>query len=398
MTIQILSLEEAFEDNGLKILVHGMAGSGKTVMSATAGMPTILLSAESGLLSLKKFMKESKALTKNVKVIKISSFSDLREAREWLEDQPQMADWLILDSVSEIAEQILAYEKSISKDPRAAYGNLTDQMLAELRKFRDLPGYNVMMTCKQVREVDEDTKRTRYVPSFPGRQVGAAVPYMFDEVFALRVEEDDEGQKYRTVQTDRDVHYEAKDRSGELDMFEDPNLKHILYKINPDYVMVRDRDPETLKSANELRKLEEEEQEQEELDDEQDGVELEDGGSEENEEQDEQEQEEQEQEEENTDSKVDEFVVAPKPMFFYHPESESFLSFKKGDQVSVEVIEQCTEMKRKEWDEAKKAAEEKAHNNSAWRCCDCDAAMGNEEPESGSECGECGGTEFYEDA
>ena len=195
MAIEILTLEEAMEDKGLKILVHGMAGSGKTVLAATGGLPTIILSAEAGLLSLKKFMKESSSLAKNIKIIQIKSFEDLKETREWLQNEKQLADWLCLDSISEIAEQILAHEKTLSPDPRKAYGNLTDQMLTELRAFRDLDGYNVLMTCKQVREVDSDTDRTRYVPSFPGRQVGPAVPYMFDEVFALRIEEDEEGVK-----------------------------------------------------------------------------------------------------------------------------------------------------------------------------------------------------------
>jgi len=244
MTIEVLSVEEALEDNGLKILVHGPAGAGKTVLTATANMPTILLSAESGLLSLKKFFKDNPKLEKNIKVIVLQSFEDLNGAYDWLANEDQLADWIMLDSISDIAEQILNYEKSLTKDPRQAYGNLMEQMLQKLRDFRDLPGYNVMMTCKQVREVDSDTERTRFVPSFPGRQVGPAVPYLFDEVFALRVEEDEDGETYRTLQTNRDAHYEAKDRSGELEVFEEPNLYKILKKIHPDYIPLRDREVE----------------------------------------------------------------------------------------------------------------------------------------------------------
>ena len=79
MAINITSIEDALTDNGLKILVHGPAGSGKTVLCATTGMPTILLSAEAGLLSLKKYLKDNKAISKNIKIIKIESFADLEE-------------------------------------------------------------------------------------------------------------------------------------------------------------------------------------------------------------------------------------------------------------------------------------------------------------------------------
>lgn len=258
MSIKFETVEEAIEDNGVKILTAGMAGSGKTVLCATAGMSTIIISAEAGLLSLKKFLKVKPDFKKFIKIITIKSFKELEETLEMLEDNVQLADWLMLDSVSEIAEQILSSEKKESKDPRKAYGNLTDKMLDQMRSFRDLPGYNVHMTCKMVREVDSDTERTRFVPSFPGRQVGPAIPYLFDEVFALRVEEeeDDDGDvtEYRTLQTNRDVHYEAKDRSGELEQFEKPNLYKILYKINPDYVLLKDRDQDEVKKASEKKK------------------------------------------------------------------------------------------------------------------------------------------------
>jgi len=255
MTINFETVDEAIEDNGIKILTHGMAGSGKTVLCATAGMSTIIISAEAGLLSLKKFLNQKPDYKKFIKIITIKSFDELEDTLEMLQDNVQLSDWLMLDSVSEIAEQILSSEKKESKDPRKAYGNLTDKMLDKMRDFRDLPGYNVHMTCKQVREVDVDTERTRFVPSFPGRQVGPAIPYLFDEVFALRVEEeeDDDGDmsEFRTLQTSRDVHYEAKDRSGELEQFEPPNLNKLLYKINPEYVLLKDRDPEEVKKSSE---------------------------------------------------------------------------------------------------------------------------------------------------
>ena len=139
---------------------------------------------------------------------------------------------MVLDSISEIAEVVLAYERSQTKDPRQAYGQLQDQMNALIRKFRDLPRYNVLMTCKQQRMSDDLAGTTMYMPAMPGAKLAQNIPYLFDEVFALRVERDEEGKAYRVLQTNRDAQYEAKDRSGKLDLFEKPNLKHIKAKIH----------------------------------------------------------------------------------------------------------------------------------------------------------------------
>ena len=57
------------------------------------------------------------------------------------------------------------------------------------------------------------------------------VAYLFDEVFALRVEKDAEGNPSRWLQTGADLQYSAKDRSGALNLFEPADLGAIAMKI-----------------------------------------------------------------------------------------------------------------------------------------------------------------------
>jgi hypothetical protein len=65
----------------------------------------------------------------------------------------------------------------------------------------------------------------------PGQKTGQALPYMFDLVGALQVNKDNEGKLVRSLQTNRDGQWDAKDRSGKLDVYEIPNLAHIKSKI-----------------------------------------------------------------------------------------------------------------------------------------------------------------------
>jgi hypothetical protein len=227
--MKIETVDEAVEITGVKCCVYGLAGAGKTVLTSTIDGTIIILSAESGLLSLKNAPSEVK---ERMRIIQIKTLTDLGEAYAWLASK-KMADWVGIDSGSEIAEVLLSVKKGENKDPRAAYGDMADEMMQLFRSIRDLPNYNVVMTAKMTRLKDDFTGITNYVPMFPGRILTNQIPYMFDEVFALRVEQDptDPTKLVRVLQTGRDISYDCKDRSGMLDMFEPASLGHITRKI-----------------------------------------------------------------------------------------------------------------------------------------------------------------------
>jgi hypothetical protein len=225
MAIQLTSTRQSAQLTGLKFLVHGPAGAGKTSLCGTTGEPTIIISAESGLLSLRHL---------DIPVIEVKSLEQMYEAYDYVAntEDGQQFKWVCLDSISEIAEVVLNHEKKVAKDPRQAYGALAEKMTDLVRAFRDLPGRNVMFSCKQERTKDEQTGAMLYYPSMPGNMLKQGVGYFFDFVFALRVEKDADGKPTRWLQTQRDFSYEAKDRSGSLDPFEAPDLAAISAKVN----------------------------------------------------------------------------------------------------------------------------------------------------------------------
>lgn len=224
MAITLKSTKDAALD-GIKVLVHGPAGAGKTSLCATTGAPTIIISAESGLLSLRGV---------DIPVIEVKSLEQMYEAYDFVAntEEGQAFSWICLDSISEIAEVVLNHEKKVAKDPRQAYGALAEKMTDLIRAFRDLPGRNVYFSCKQERTKDEQSGAMLYYPAMPGNMLKQGVGYFFDEVMALRVEKDADGNPTRWLQTSRDFNYEAKDRSGCLEMFEAPNLAEIAAKIS----------------------------------------------------------------------------------------------------------------------------------------------------------------------
>ena len=217
-----LKTTKSLAASGVKLLVYGQAGAGKTTLIPSLPTP-VVLSAEGGLLSI---------ADADVPFIEIGTMAELWEAWEWLTKSAEATHFesVALDSISEIAEVVLSAEKKSSKDPRQAYGAMQEQMADIIRAFRDVPGKHVYMSAKLEKNQDE-MGRMLYSPSMPGNKTGQSLPYFFDEVLALRVEKNAEGETQRALMCDSDGLWVAKDRSGKLEMWESPDLGAIIRKI-----------------------------------------------------------------------------------------------------------------------------------------------------------------------
>ena len=208
--------------SGVKLLVYGASGVGKTYLIKTLPDP-IILSAEAGLLSIRG---------SDLPYFAIESMADLNEVYSWLtsSDEAKKYKSVALDSISEIAEVVLSAEKKTAKDPRQAYGAMSDQMADLVRAFRDLPGKHVYFSAK-VEKAQDEMGRILYAPSMPGNKFAQQMPYFFDEVLALRMELTSEGEIQRALMCGSDGIWTAKDRSGQLSPWEEPDLGAIIRKI-----------------------------------------------------------------------------------------------------------------------------------------------------------------------
>jgi phage nucleotide-binding protein len=231
--MKITTTTEQAKMQGIKILVHGPPGAGKTRLCATTPdrEHTIILSAESGLLSLRHV---------DIAVIVIRSIDDMREALAFLRTEDGAKyQWVCIDSLSEIAEVCLREELDKVKDPRKAYGELATIMQRLIRAFRDLPR-NVVMTAKTERI--DNGGALLWAPWMPGNQLKQGVSYYFDEVFAMCAQGREDGTVQRWLQTNNDGVREAKDRSGALDPAEPADLAHIARKIEQPTTTTEDKD------------------------------------------------------------------------------------------------------------------------------------------------------------
>lgn len=235
MPLQFTTSAQESAKGGIKILVYGGSGMGKTVLCAT--LPdVVMLSAESGALSLSESnlrrIYGNQHITVPVPMILIKTVDDLTDALRFLTSSEEARKFqsVALDSLSEIGETVLNNAKRQVKDPRQAYGELIEKMETVIRAYRDLPGKHVYMAAKMEPMKDEMSGVVTYGPSMPGAKLGQKLPYFFDFVFRLGITKDAQGQDYRFLQTSADMQYQAKDRSGKLGKVEYPHLGSVIAK------------------------------------------------------------------------------------------------------------------------------------------------------------------------
>ncbi|MCP3685782.1 MAG: ATP-binding protein [bacterium] len=203
MAIRLTTTREA--SKFIKCLVYGESGMGKTWLIKTCPKP-LIISAEKGLMTLSD---------QDIPVIEINTYEDLEEAFEFVTTREEAKEFetICFDSISDIAENVIADLKAEYPDPRKAYGDMADKLLAMVKKFRDITNKNIYFIAKAKRVKDDFTGITSWMPSAPGKQLAQALPYLFDYVFPLRMGVTGDGVEYRYLQTNQDIQCIAKSRS-----------------------------------------------------------------------------------------------------------------------------------------------------------------------------------------
>jgi len=208
-----------------KFCVYGQSGTGKTTLAATLPTPFVI-SAEGGLLSLRGA---------DIPYVEIKTIDEMREAFVFL-SSPDAAhiESVVIDSISEIAEIVLATEKARMVngkpiDPRQAYGATQEAIVSMIRAFSGMSKH--LLVIAKCEKTQDEAGRLLYQPAMVGQKLGQQLPYMFDFLFALRNEKDTEGNVVRYLQTRTDGLWQAKERGGYVAAVETPDLGEIIKKL-----------------------------------------------------------------------------------------------------------------------------------------------------------------------
>jgi len=191
----------------LKILLYGSSGSAKTTQIRHLPGKVFMISAEAGELPL--------AGADNIDIVRINTFAELREAYTYINKHKDEYDWVALDSLSELGEQIVAYLKTVPeysdmRDSFKLWMAYTELMVKICKSFRDLEGVGCLLLA-----LDESVKNgldEKIMPLVPAKKAQKKLVSLYDEVLFLRAIE--EGKREFVCTPTPDI--ESKDRSGKL--------------------------------------------------------------------------------------------------------------------------------------------------------------------------------------
>lgn len=204
---------------GVKCIVYGAPGTGKTPLVATAPRPVMCV-CEPGMLSMRN--------VKNVPAWEANTIAKIDEFFEWIKSaEAKSFDTICIDSISEMAELSLTKEAGSVKDKRQAYGAMKEYIYTKLTQLYYTKEKNTYLIAKmhQIEEEGVLTKR----PYFPGKELNNLVPHMYDEVLNIGLNMIG-GINHLSIRTKSSFGVFARDRSGKLDELERPDIGFIFNK------------------------------------------------------------------------------------------------------------------------------------------------------------------------
>ena len=197
-------------------LVYGESGAGKTTLASTLDN-CLVISIESGLLSLKKF---------DVDYIEVVTLEDLKSALIMASTTDYKT--IFIDSLTEISQRMVEFaKKQYPNDNQImkVYGMHADMINSMMKFTRDM-NKNIVYTALE--KVEKDNIGVRYhVPDLAG-SIATKSPALFDFVFNLSVFNKDD-QEHRYLLTSKKNNYICKSRAT-LDDYEEPHLGNIIKK------------------------------------------------------------------------------------------------------------------------------------------------------------------------
>jgi len=218
---------EHAQNFGVKAIIYGAAGTGKTPILNTAPRP-VLLATEAGLLSMRG---------STIPTYEAYTSQRVDEFFIWFFNSTETKnfDTLGIDSGSQIADIYLqaalsgTSKQGNKKHGMAAYGEMATNTMEHLRTLYYTRYKHVYMICKEeIADVDYQSLRRPY---FPGKVLPIDVPHLYDFIIRL-AKTNVPGIVGETLafQCVGNMNVLARNRTGNLNEYEPPHFGELVNK------------------------------------------------------------------------------------------------------------------------------------------------------------------------
>lgn len=261
MALPIISADQRLaEPRGIKGTIFGKSGIGKTSLLWTLDPPTTLfIDLEAGDLAIEGWSGDSVrprtwAECRDFAVFIGGPNPALRDDQVYSDahyaavcerfGDPAALDryhTVFIDSITVAGRLCFQWckgqpeafsDKTGKPDVRGAYGLHGREMVAWLTHLQHTRAKNVWFVGILDEKLDDFNRRV-FQPQIDGSKTGLELPGIVDEVLTMAEIKDESGTAYRAFvcQTINSWNFPAKDRSGRLDLIEEPHLGRLMAKI-----------------------------------------------------------------------------------------------------------------------------------------------------------------------
>ena len=218
--MQASDLKEAREfaiQFGIKAVIYGPAGSGKTPIINTAPRP-LLLAVEPGLLSMR---------TSTVKTWLAPDTKRIDEFFNWFFNSAEAKnfDTLAIDSSSQMCDIALQEAKKTERHGLQQYGKMAEYVEPYMRRLYFLPEKHMYLIAK---EETQDSGMRR--PYYPGKQLPVSIPHLYDCILRVAKVSIPNVGETTAFQCNGSYDVLARNRTGTLDTFEPPDFSALVKK------------------------------------------------------------------------------------------------------------------------------------------------------------------------
>lgn len=260
MPLPIVTADQRLEARGIKGQIWGKAGVGKTSQLWTLPPETTLaVDMEAGMLAVEGWKGDSITVRSWDEARDLACFIGgpnpaLRTEQPYSEahynhivekfgDRNALAKYqtFFVDSTTVAGRLCMQWaqgqpdafsDKTGKPDMRGAYGLLGREMIAWANQLHHTPIKNIWLVGG-LDQREDDIGRKLWVPLIDGSKAANEFPYILDEVITMAVVTAEDGTPFRAFvcQALNQWGFPAKDRSGRLDVMEEPHLGKLMNKI-----------------------------------------------------------------------------------------------------------------------------------------------------------------------
>lgn len=202
---------------GVKAIIYGAPGTGKTPILNTAPRP-LLLACEPGLVSMRN---------SNIPTFTGFTAKSIDEFFAWFFNSNELKnfDTIGIDSTSQMCEIYLDEAIKTNKHGLAAYGEMSRNVMRHLEPLYFMPYKNAYLIAKE-----EITAERIKRPYYPGKELPIKIPHRYDEILHLGIQNIPGKGQLKAFRCIGSIDCLARDRTGNLNEFEEPHFGKLVQK------------------------------------------------------------------------------------------------------------------------------------------------------------------------